>query len=301
MIGQAIHGVLNRLMPTGVHLQRAFRDKPRSAAPHVVENLARAFPAKGPDEIERIAIDHAAFSERRVYLQREMQGRVKKNQRWWTVSGAENLQTALGEGRGVILVSAHFGHGKLIAPALWAAGFPIRLVRALGTGNEKKRRFGRQGNWEEIRAGLDVRPLLKALADNRVLVLLGDGMRSSDFEEAPIFHARYPFSTGFVKLAEATGSIVLPVFAIEENARTPLQIRICESMPIESSKSMAASVGLFSDALMDQLKQHPHQWHRWSVPSLFDNARAWADSEERWSASFGQWCLARETGGVGVE
>lgn len=294
--GSLLRRVVDQVTPPDHHVKRAFIDNHRfQVSEDVVKNLESGFgSSKSEDEILAVGMDHVRFAARRVYLQRVLQHRVRKNQKWWRISGTRHLDAALKNGRGVILVSAHFGHVKLAAPALRAAGNPVRLVRALGIDRDSGRRrwwFGADRTFGDIRAGLDIRPLLSALSANQVLLLLGDGMRSSDFVEAPLLNTRFPLSPGFAKIARMTQATLLPLFTIEVDSQTPVHIKIEEPIPLESAPNPASTTLQFGRSLNKHLNEFPHLWHRWSIPDLFMNAKGWTCSDDRWSNSFHEWCL----------
>jgi len=105
-------------------------------------------------------------------------GRIPKQRldEFITLTDQDVLDRALAEGRGVVLVSGHLGNWELMAGALATAGYPVSMyvggqTNALvdGVMNAVRRSMGS----ETIGRG-NVRGLLKALRNKRVVALLAD-------------------------------------------------------------------------------------------------------------------------------
>ena len=117
----------------------------------LLENLAAAFPEKGAEEIERIARASAEwlgaafveFLEVSSLSEEEVRSRVR-------IAGEENLRGARERGKGVFLLSAHFGGWELGAIRAGLLGEPIApVVRPLDNPlleRELARRRTRFGN-----------------------------------------------------------------------------------------------------------------------------------------------------------
>jgi hypothetical protein len=146
---------------------------------------------------------------------------------------------------------------------------------------------------QDIRADIDIRPILSALSRNQPVIVLGDGLRSSEYVRLPLLGKTYPFPVGFMKIASLTGAPILPAFAVETSPEFRLQIEIQPPLSIEPSLCVAANMEKFSAALDERLRLTPHQWHRWSTVNVFDNANEWSRSKERWNSSFTRWCAER--------
>src|SRR5262249_5493212 len=129
-----VAGVL-RILPKGAGAAVGRRTAPlllglsRRRRRLLLENLARAFPDASRDEIRRIArtsIENLGaaffeFLEVSRWTEQDVRARL-------TYEGVENLAAARARGRGVILLSAHFGSWEVGALAAGLLGEPISSV-----------------------------------------------------------------------------------------------------------------------------------------------------------------------------
>ena len=264
------------------------------------------------ERIEEIARLHIEFCKR-LDLHDALTRQLEVRKRWWTVNGREHLDSSLALGRGALLVSAHFGHVRLISTALRTYGYEPRLVRMMGVNwSERNQRWHEKlssGNsfrrslfknliadpreLQDIRADIDIRPILSALSSNQPVIVLGDGLRSSEFVGLPLLGKTYPFPVGFMKIARLTKAPVLPAFAVEAGPTFGVHVEIQPPLPIDPSLGVAANMEKFSASLDERLRLTPHQWHRWSTVNVFENADEWSRSDARWHNSFTKWCAER--------
>lgn len=245
------------------------------------------------DTAERIVRDYHAFSKR-TYLWRILPRHPGfKRSKYFPVIGLEHLQGAMARERGVILVTAHLGYPHIIPRVLERHGYTVRQLLA------ELDRLSRNRHLEEylkqasklrraiyqntkvatdklyesdMVASLDVRPLLSALKNNEIVMIAGDGLRSTQFINFPLFGKPYPFPTGFIKLALTTGAAVLPAFAVPDRATIGIRVEIHSPLRMDRSESLESNVRQFADALDGQLRKTPHLWLRWRIPNWFEVA-----------------------------
>jgi hypothetical protein len=124
------------------------------------------------------------------------------------VDGADHLDAALAERRGLVLVSAHFGLPAFIRLVLEGRG-----ARVVGVGASFI-----QG--VDVEIGRDVWARARALQRLRaeveggsVCVLLAD-VRRGRYIDTPFLQGRIPVAIGAFVLAQATRSPLLPAFAV---------------------------------------------------------------------------------------
>ncbi len=181
------------------------------------ENLARAFPDKAPSEINRIekaCVENlgAAFMEfvESANLSREdVLSRV-------TLSGEENYAFARARGKGVFLLSAHFGSWELGAIRAGLITEPIAsVVRPLDNplleGDLEYRRT-RLGN-RVIRKKEAAREILRAIRGGQTVAILVD--QNVVAEEAvfvPFFGRPAATTPSLALLQMKTDAAVVPVF-----------------------------------------------------------------------------------------
>jgi KDO2-lipid IV(A) lauroyltransferase len=146
----------------------------------VVESqLARAFPDQDEDWIHRTA--RASF----VHVGREAvavapllrRGLAEVRRRLVVFEGREAMEAAVAEGRGVVVVSAHFGNWEFAGSALAASGWPVDAVMQK-LGNRRLNRYvenvrGQLGMGLIQHAGAWDR-LTESIAAGRVVAFVAD-------------------------------------------------------------------------------------------------------------------------------
>lgn len=146
--------------------------------------------------------------------------------------GLENLNEALGRGRGAMLVFAHFGSNQMIMPAIGYRGFKMSQVSAPPTVWEEKFPGKKGVMWKR---GLEIRwrheqslpvthinvfgtmkEVFLCLRRNEVLGIAMDGGGGKTRVAVEFLGGRAFFSTGAMEIAERTRCAVLPAFIVRE-------------------------------------------------------------------------------------
>jgi lauroyl/myristoyl acyltransferase len=214
----------------------------------------------------------------------------------WPVKGRERLSTALDEGRGAILVNAHFGYGPLVGAILRLHGVPTAqiaaewyLKAALAEREADGSRFRRWVHAHlrhagdllmpgDLAAGLNVRPIFQALEENRAVIIAADAQLSVDFVRLSLLGRDFHFATGFVKIALARGCPVLPVFALPGTRRHPVVTEIGERLALDPDASIAENLLTYARILEARVREAPHLWHAWARPTLFASSGGMPES-----------------------
>jgi Kdo2-lipid IVA lauroyltransferase/acyltransferase len=183
----------------------------------LIENLSRAFPDKGREEIRRIARESVAnlggalfeFLEVSRWSVDDVRSRV-------SYEGVENLEAARARGRGVILLSAHFGSWEMGALAAGLLGEPISsVVRPLDNPRleaELAARRTRFGN-RVIMKKEALREMLRAMRGNEtVAILLDQNVMPGEAVFVPFFGRLAATTPSVALLQRKTGAAVVPVF-----------------------------------------------------------------------------------------
>jgi lauroyl/myristoyl acyltransferase len=190
------------------------------------------------------------------------------------IEGDEYLRAADAQGRGLVLVTAHFGNwelgGRLLAARL---GRPTHVVVAPEADPEVERflrggpapvRFVRRGD------PTAVLPLVAALRRNEVVALQGDralGTRGDALVD--FFGTPAPFPLGPFVLARAAGAPVVPAFCLLGRAR---RYTVVMAPPIHvTAGGETAALAQWVGVLETMVRRAPEQWFNffdvWSVPS----------------------------------
>jgi len=191
------------------------------------------------------------------------------------LTGEAHLQDALKQGRGVLALSAHLGSFTMIGPRLAAGGYPFSAV----VKHPADKRFAQLTDDYRAQIGVDtiaakprreaVRGILKALRDNRIVLVIADEFKSGDVL-VDFFGLTLPAPRGPATLALRTGAVTLPMFAI----RRPDKSLVLEiDAPIESvaredlDASVAATTAVYTRHLEQAIRRHPAQWNWLGLPN----------------------------------
>ena len=185
------------------------------------------------------------------------------------VEGEKHLERALGKGRGVLALSAHLGSFTMIGARLAAGGFPFSVV----VKQPRDRRFARLIDAYRAQLGIHtisakprreaVRGILKALRENRIVLVIADEFKSGDVM-VDFLGGRYPAPRGPATLALRTGAVTLPMFATRR-ADDSLLLTIGNAIePVECPEledSVTATTAVYTGCLEAAIRRYPDQWN----------------------------------------
>lgn len=180
------------------------------------------------------------------------------------VQGLDGYTAARATRRGAILVTAHLGTFEAGLAALAGVekkisvvfrrdsvaafeGMRARLHDSLGV-TETPIDDG-IGSWLALR---------NALLRDEVVVIQGDRAEPGQKSEVvPFLHGHLRLPTGSVRLAQLTGSPIIPVFAL----RSPRGgLRVLLKAPIQPDVGASAALRALANAIAHVVAEHPHQW-----------------------------------------
>ncbi|NQT34229.1 lysophospholipid acyltransferase family protein [bacterium] len=152
-----------------------------------LDNLQHAFPEKDERELKRI---YAHCWRHFLYVGAEMARLPRMNdrliERWIDLSQQSILKDELEKGKGVIVVSGHFGNWEWMGGAMSKIGFPVTYVVTSQTNQLVERWMNRMRESvgiEIVHRRNAVRGVLSALKRNRAVAILCD----QDAAEAGVF------------------------------------------------------------------------------------------------------------------
>jgi KDO2-lipid IV(A) lauroyltransferase len=194
-----------------------------------------------------------------------------------TVSGLSEYRQAQAKGKGVLLLSAHFGNWELLAPAAHLAQIPFRIVyRPLdATFLEKfvrdtRTRFGAQviPNYKGA-----MRKVFRNLRDGNAVIMLMD--QSADWYDGvfiDFFNQGTFTNSGLALLALKTGAPVVPLFLIREkdgfNAVFGPELPLIQTG--DHTKDVEANTQQYNNVIEAYARMYPDQWfwvhRRWKNP-----------------------------------
>jgi KDO2-lipid IV(A) lauroyltransferase len=224
------------------------------------------------------------------------------------LEGEEHLQRALEKGKGVLALSAHLGSFTLIGARLAASGYPFSVV----VKHPADERFAQLTDDYRSQIGIHtipakprreaVRGILKALRENRVVLVIADEFKSGDLT-VEFFGLQLPAPRGPATLALRTGAVTLPMFATRQSDDS---IVLSIGAPIEPvtfpdlDESVLATTAVYTRYLEAAIRRYPDQWNWLGLPnrdgkmSRAEMARIWREAKK--AAAQQDESVAKKTG-----
>ena len=186
------------------------------------------------------------------------------------VRGIENINKALSEGNGVILLLAHFGSFLLPLPYLGYEGYKVNQL----TGRQRHKSLIGERLWvwrkrdadrlpiKYIQAERFLRPMLKALQNNEILSIAFDGRDGSNWTPVNFLGCKAMFSSGPFKLAKKTGAVIIPTFVVRKNDDTHLLIfekpfTLTQTDFPDLKRTAEYDTGRYAEFFSDYVKKYP--------------------------------------------
>src|SRR2546427_346721 len=229
LILSAIATLVGRLPAgAGAWLGRCLGDLAFVALPSrrrvALANLAVAFPAL--DAAERRRIGRRSFHHLGVLFVELAASLVQPLERTLgalSLEGLEHLKGVMAAGGRALILTAHLGNWELLAAAHRLTGYPLTIVvRPLDSAplNALADRLRRKSGVELIDKRGALRPVLRALADGRmVAILLDQNAARHESVFVPFFGRAASTSKSLAVLAVRTGTAVVPIFIRREGRR----------------------------------------------------------------------------------
>jgi KDO2-lipid IV(A) lauroyltransferase len=196
------------------------------------------------------------------------------------VEGMEKINHVLqNEGKGCILVHGHFGPIQLPLCVLGLKGCPMnQVIHRRGENLSfigEKVQLRLRTHYENlmparlIPAEGYLRPLVRVLKNNQVVMITGDGTGHKDVigqtVTVSLFGRGIRFPVGPMKLAAMTGAPVFPVFTFRQDKpryKTIIGDRIETDRPTEAER-IRQGTRRFAALLETWISRYPDHWHFW--------------------------------------
>jgi lauroyl/myristoyl acyltransferase len=193
--------------------------------------------------------------------------RTENLKRWVSIAGADKLDRARDDGRGVILANSHLGAGRILPLILGRLGYEIHSYES------DLDQLIRPRDPSDMPATVHIVPShvdfdLKSLyimhnlmKQAKILHLAADGFRGSSRVEVPFNGRSRAFRATFADLAVRTGASVLPVFALSDRMGR-IHVQIHERLDLGSENQPNAErvkhvVRQYARILEDAWHSHP--------------------------------------------
>src|SRR3989338_5290422 len=214
--GRLLYNFAGYLAILGYHIAR----KQRNVA---LESMSIAFGReKTPEENEQIARDSFTFMAKAGAELLFLMDRPKLlKERVWII-GKENLDAALARGKGVILVSAHFGNFPLMLARLSLQGYKVAGIMRYMRDERIESFFSAKRNRLKIKTiysqprKLCVEDSIRTLRNNELLFIPIDQNFGTGGVFVDFFGQKAATATGPIVLARRTQASVLPCFIIRQ-------------------------------------------------------------------------------------
>lgn len=268
----------------------------------VFRNLRELLGVDNKREMRRIARRHYGYlaGYEPVHLLPNL--KQFSNPTRWPVEGLDHLREALAREKGVIILTAHFGHATLLKYILAVHGYHLRRVRAKKSKRSKKvaaeesRQFAEYSRFrrfwhaklhiepagfdeDDLLADFNVRPIIKCLRSNGIVMILGDALHSLNFVQLKILGQAYPFATGYMNIALTTGAVILPTFVVD--ADKGVGVKVVIEKPLDPALTggtkqevLERNVEQFVRRFDEYLHRYPHLFKIWTKENWFERRRA---------------------------
>lgn len=183
------------------------------------------------------------------------------------VSGKENLDRTLREGKGAISVSAHLGNWELGAAMVAKMGYPLHIIvmehsdKKINDFFEKQRNFC---NVKPIGLGSQLKNCFKVLKNNCVLGIAGDRDFTNTGIPAPFFGHTARLPKGAASLCLKTGASIVPTFLVRKDDD---RFELCFEAPIKAEVTgnkeddIRGIMRKYFLVIEKYVKKYPDQWY----------------------------------------
>lgn len=188
--------------------------------------------------------------------------------------GEEHLQWCLQQGKGTLVITAHYGNWEIAARYLTQCkGYVLNVVARDADDTATTvlvNRIREQGGYRVIPRGQAARAVLQALKRNELVALLPDQNAGDLF--VPFFGRLAGTVAGPALLALRSGAPLLPVFCTRQPDNTYL-FEILPPLVVQPSGSkerdVTETMTRLNAIIEQQIRKHPSQWlwlhNRWKT------------------------------------
>jgi len=198
------------------------------------------------------------------------------------IEGKEKLDAALAKGKGIILLSAHFGNFPLMLARLSQEGYKVSAIMRYMR-NERieklfassRRKFGVKTIYSQPRK-VCVEDTIRSLRGNELIFVLLDQNFGTAGVFVDFFGRKAATATGPLILARRTGAQIMPCFIVRNKDDTH-KIIVDEPFQIKEeqdyNKTIVSNIQRLTDIIELYIRKYPAQWgwihRRWkSRPNL---------------------------------
>jgi KDO2-lipid IV(A) lauroyltransferase len=244
-----------------------FAGKQRNIA---LDSLAIAFgKEKSREEIERIARDCFDFMAKSAVELMFLMDKPAELRKAVSIEGRQNLDSALAKGKGVILVSAHFGNfplllGRLAIEGYKAAGImrPMRDERVERLFLKKRQNFGVKTIYSQPR-NVCVNSTIQALRNNESVFIPIDQNFGTGGVFVNFFGRQAATATGPVILAQRTKAALLPCFIVrqaDDTHKIIFEPAISLEEGADAHETIIKNIQKLTNIIEKYIRKYPAEW-----------------------------------------
>ncbi len=240
----------------------------------VLENLARAFGDRATNvalaHVGRACFQHLGMNlvEACIFLFRAPSVLLSRVE----MHGTAHLEAAAAQGRGVLLLTAHYGNWELLAASQALTRYALSVViRPLDHPllDRVVEHFRRRSGVELITRRRGLREILDALRRGRLVgILLDQNVSRGQGVFVPFFGVPASTSRSLAVISLRTGAPVVPVF-IRRQADGRHRIEIEPAVAAPPDGDVVAYTAAFNRAIEEAILRAPEQWfwlhRRWKT------------------------------------
>ncbi len=235
------------------------------------KNLALAFPEKSERERRRILrasyVNLGRCAAEYIRLGGFFYGRFRRRVSYDRFDHWDWVKAKY-PGRGVLILSAHFGNFELLGAAHALNGFQISLVhhtQRFLAGDALMSFVRERAGVEIIRKHAAARAVLRALARGELVGIPFDqNAKRSEAVFVPFFGEPAATASGLARLARISGAPVVPAFIVRQPDRRSHRIEIQSEIPLQNTGDEAADIlentRRFVAAVEAMVRRYPEQF-----------------------------------------
>jgi Kdo2-lipid IVA lauroyltransferase/acyltransferase len=243
-----------------------------------MRNLELAFPDKSLSERKRILKNTYTGLGRQLAEFCRFPSYTRENvSRIAIYEGFENFDAALKSGKGVLLLTGHFGAWELGSFVHSLNGYPIKIVvRDLDNPEVDAlvRSFRTMHGNETVDNREFLRGLLSAMRGNETVgILMDTNMTPPQGVFVDFFGIPACTAAGMARVALKTGAAVLPAYTLWDGALKKYKICFDPALKTistgDAAQDVIANTQRYNDTLEAIIRRHPDQWlwvhRRWKT------------------------------------
>lgn len=239
-----------------------------------LRNLEKAYAETlSPEQKKAIALkafENTALSMLELFLIKK----IKKNAaRHFVIQGRENLEAALSQGKGVILITSHLGSWECLEFLFYLTKIPCYvIVKSLKNGylDKKINELRRETTVTPVPKKNAIRGALTELRKNHVVAVLIDQWAGKegiwiDFFGSPTSTTSLP-----ARLAKKTDCLLIPAYCLRKGiGRYEIQVLPPVQLPPGEEEWETSVTRRLNEILERHIREYPEQWswahRRWKT------------------------------------